>query len=191
MDKLCFVFIIYFTFAIKKFYSMNYYDRNVLFYYRKSFQRSRYYKFVVYCIKERAWFFLFTVAFLLFGPTSIETSAQLTHLYFSRLQILLGFAAAVRLDLGEAKVRWQDLVWQKILILPIDLMRLLQLLEMISLRRGHFRRVLYSLQLIPGWLRQIARADSKSVFIVRRVRDRLQNSICVNVGISWGHKRKS
>lgn len=117
-------------------------------------------------------------------------SGRLTHLYFSRLQIQFGFAVAFRLDLSEAKVRRQNLVWQKILILPIGLMRLLQLLEMIFLRRGHFRRVLYSLQLIPGWLRQIARADSKSVLIVRRIRDRLQNSICVNVGISWRHQKK-
>lgn len=113
----------------------------------------------------------------------MSAQLQLTHLYFSRLQIQLGFAVAVRLDLGEAKVRRHDFVRQKVLILPIGLMRLLQLLEMISFRRGHFRRVLYSLQLILGWLRQIARADSKSVLIVRRIRNRLQNSICVNVGI--------
>lgn len=69
-------------------------------------------------------------------------------------------------------------------------MRLLQLLEVIPLRRGHFWRVLYRLQFVLcRRLRQIARAHSKSILIVRRVRDRLQNSICIDIGVSCGRER--
>jgi len=55
---------------------------------------------------------------------------------------------------------------------------------MISLRRGHFRRVLYRLQFVLGRLRQVARAHPEAVLIVCRVRDRLQYAVRVDIGVS-------
>lgn len=90
-------------------------------------------------------------------------------------------------QLREAEIRRYDLVGQDVGLIVglVPQLRKSQLLQVALLRRCHFRGVLDHLEVVLRWLGQITCTHSESVFIVRRVRDRLQDPVRVDVGVAW------
>lgn len=111
-----------------------------------------------------------------------------TYRDFFSSQILL----VVLRQLRKAEVRRENFVRENVRLITrwIPQLRLLQLLQVILLPRGHFRCVLYRLKIVLRWLRQVAGPHSESILIVCRVSHRLQNSICIHVGISYIYMEK-
>lgn len=109
--------------------------------------------------------------------------------YYSYRDFLNGqILLVVFRQLCKAEVRRENFVREN--IRWILQLRLLQLFQVILLRRGHFRRVLYRLEIVLRRLRQITGPHSESISIVCRVSHRLQNSICVHVGVSYIRETK-